>query len=188
MRYLAFDCETGGLDPKEHSLLTLYLAVYDESFAMLDELDLKIKPEADGFYCVTAGAMGVNKINLVSHDREAQPTSEATKRLFLFIKKWSDDSKNKLCPVAHNLPFDEAFITNHLLKKSVWDSFISYHKLDTVGIAQFLKAKGKLPNRTPLRLGDLAKALSISFNHNDLHGSKVDTLLCVEVLKAMLSY
>jgi DNA polymerase III alpha subunit (gram-positive type) len=186
LKYIAFDAETGGLLAKDHSLLTLYLAVTDENFNIVDDLDLKIRPEGDGYYCLTSGAMSVNKIDIVQHDKEAIPVSEATKKLYMFLKRHSDDGKSKLSPIGHNVPFDEEFITNHLLKRSVWNTFVGYHKLDTATIAQFLKLKGKLDRRASIRLGELAKALKINVKESNLHGAKYDTMLCIEILKAMV--
>ena len=104
----------------------------------------------------------------------------------MLLRKWSEDGKSKLMSIGHNVPFDVGFITSHLLKADVWNTFVSYHSLDTIPIAQFLKLKGKLATRTPLKLGELAKALNVSVSDQSLHGAKYDTLLCVEVLKALI--
>ena len=60
---LAFDCETGGLDPKQADILTLYMGILDEDFKVLEELDLKLKPNS-GLPRADAGALKVNKIDL----------------------------------------------------------------------------------------------------------------------------
>jgi DNA polymerase III epsilon subunit-like protein len=89
-KYLALDCETGGLEGT--SLLSLYCGVYDESFTLLDELELFLRPK-DHIYHVTAEGLGINKIDLVEHEKKAIPYAEGGTLLYDFIEKHS---------VAHN--------------------------------------------------------------------------------------
>lgn len=85
-KYLALDCETGGLEGT--SLLSLYCGVYDESFTLLDELELFLRPK-DHIYHVTAEGLGINKIDLVEHEKKAIPYTEGGTLLYDFIEKHS---------------------------------------------------------------------------------------------------
>jgi len=187
VRYLAADSETGGLDQNTHSILTLYLAVLDEKFNVVSELDLKIKPDDGAPYIVTGEALAINRIDLAKHDKEASTVTDAATKIYYFLKKESSEGTDKLMFLGHNVSFDEGFILSQLIKKKVWNLFVSYHKVDTVPVAQFLKLQGKIPKQTPLNLEKLAVALGIRVNRENLHTARGDTLLCVEVLKAMLS-
>lgn len=183
---LAYDLETGGLDEEQHSVLTGCWVVLDSKLNKLDSLSLRIKPDDGNPYRVTAGALSVNKINLVSHDKLAISESNAGEALYDFLKKNLGDRKGKFISVGHNIPFDEAFLTSSILSKSLWLKFVSHHKLDTVSIAKFLILKGKLPKDTSLKLENLAKTLGIEVKESNLHDSTYDTNLTIEVLKRLL--
>ena len=85
MKYLVLDTETGGIGP-DVSLLTVYLGVLDENLNLLDELELFLKPN-DGIYKTTAEALGINKINLVEHEKKAVTYREGGTLLFQFLQK-----------------------------------------------------------------------------------------------------
>ncbi len=189
-KFIFHDAETGGLYPRQHSLLTHYFAVATfngSKFVVERELDLKIKPNADDFYKVTAGALKVNRIDLVKHDAAAITIDEAAKELYYFLRESSNDGRNRLCRVGHNEQFDTGFIVNHLLKEEIWRKFTDYHTLDTVPIARYLKLKGKLPASTKLNLERLAEHLNVSFSDITLHTAKGDTMLLIRVLEALLT-
>lgn len=180
--YLAFDAETGGTDT-DKTLLTLYLACLDLDFNVLAELELAIKPD-NGVYQLAAEAMDINKIDIVAHDKIAKTESEAAKELYNFINVHSNKGSKKLIPIGHNVSFDIDFIVSKLLAKKTWDQFVSYRKLDTATIGQFLIEAGLLPASITASLGSLAKYYGISFN---AHMAKDDTLATVEVLRNMMN-
>ena len=67
-KYIAIDTELGGLPP-ECSLLTAAFVVADESFNILDSLEIKLKHST---YTLTTEGMNVNKIDIFKHDEEAE--------------------------------------------------------------------------------------------------------------------
>lgn len=89
-KYLALDCETGGLEGT--SLLSLYCGVYDESFNLLNELELFLRPK-DHIYYVTAEGLGINKIDLVEHEKKAIPYAEGGTLLYNFLRTNSMEVK-----------------------------------------------------------------------------------------------
>ena len=103
--YVAFDNETGGLT-KDCSLLTSHFIIADEQLNVIEELGLVIKPNDHQPYRVQATALAVNKINLIEHDKVAITQSEAAQKLFLFLKKHSNNGQIKLIPIGHNVSFD----------------------------------------------------------------------------------
>lgn len=189
--FLLLDTETGGLDSTSNSLLSMYAAIVtrnsDGNMTIHSELDLKIKPDNNNSYNVTAGAMKVNKIDLVKHDTEAMSLTDASRALYTFIQTGSNNGTNKLIPIGHNVKFDISFIVNQLLKESLWNNYVSYHSLDTVTLGLALKIQGKLPKNTYLSLGKLAQALKINTEKGELHTAKYDALLCLEAAKIMLN-
>lgn len=182
-KYIAFDCETGGLNP-DSSLLTAYFVVLDSDLkTILGELDLKIKPNAGGSYKVSGEALGVNHINLVEHDKTAITEGDAASRLYEFLQKHNPDGKKKLVPIGHNEIFDEEFVCEHLISRPNWNKFVSYRRLDTGTVAEFLRLSGHIPRDVKGGLGALASFLGV--NLVDAHTAKGDTLATVKVLRKM---
>ena len=183
-RYIAFDCESGGVDT-DKSLLTLYMVALDEQFEPIGEIDLKIKPNAGKPYIVTGEALGINKINLVEHDKVAISESEAGAKLREFLVIHSMCGKIKLVPIGHNVGFDEDFIHAHVLNKREYQQYVSYRKLDTAVVAQFLKAGARLPEVVTGSLSSLMDHYGIKFE-GSAHEARADTHATVQVLKMML--
>ena len=181
--FLAFDCETGGLE-SDRSLLTAYFIAYDQNFNVLGELDLKIKPDSGEPYLVNAEALGINGINLVEHDKVAIPLKEAKAQLYNFLTTHKPEGKGKLIPIGHTVDFDIGYIQNHMLSQKVWDNFVSYHLVDTACIATVMKLLGLIPRSEKTRLTNLAALFDVSLTN--AHNAKADTIATVKVLRAML--
>jgi DNA polymerase III alpha subunit (gram-positive type) len=184
-KYIAFDCETGGLDPQTNSLLTAYFVVFDRNFNVLGELDLKIKPDKGGSYVLTSEAMGINKIDIVEHDKKAIPLSQAKSDLYNFLQAHNPDGKSKLIPVGHNIYFDEDFVCNTLISRANWNKFCSYRRLDTGVVLQFLKLTKVIPTDVTGSLQSIVEYFNIP-KKGEYHDAKTDTILTVKILKAML--
>jgi hypothetical protein len=180
-RYLAVDNETGGFEGT--SLLTSYLAVLDSDMNILGELDLAVRPD-NGIYCVEAGGLAVNKINLIEHDKIALSYSEAGKRLREFLLAWSLGGEIKLIPFGHNVTFDVIGL-RVLLSRANLEQYTSYRKFDTAVIAQFLKFCGKIPEDVSGSLGSLATYFNIDADPATLHTAKGDVIRTIAVAKAM---
>lgn len=180
--YIAFDTETGGLTT-DCSLLTAYFVILDEELkTILGELELKIKPN-DGVYKVTPEALSINKINLEEHNKVAISESEAGKRLVEFLQSFNKDGKNKLIPIGQNVIFDEMFVHSHLLSKTNWERYVSYRRLDSGAVAEFLRFTGHIPSDVKGSLSSIAQFLDISFPN--AHDAKADTLTTVKVIRKM---
>jgi hypothetical protein len=92
-KYIAFDNETGGLNP-ETSLLTTYFAILDGNFNKIDELELLLKPNNNEPYVIEPQGLEINKINLIEHDKVAVPYSMGGQQLFKLLKKHFIDDIN----------------------------------------------------------------------------------------------
>jgi DNA polymerase III epsilon subunit-like protein len=188
MKFIAFDVETGGLDPKKSSLLTLYAVILDENFNAIAELDLKIKNEKGEVYQVTGEALKINGIDLAEHHNNNRNSTKGLAALQLsdLISAHSNNEQDKLIPIGHNVSFDIGFILEHLIPKEIWDRHVSYKTLDTATIANFLKVKKVIPDNVSTSLGVLAKYFQIDTSKGLLHSSKWDTLITVMLLEKML--
>ena len=190
-KYLGHDAETGGVEPSRHSLLTWYGGIYtleaDKKFLLRAELDLKLKP-ANGDYLVNPGALAVNKIDLIKHDKEAITYEEGGEKLYNFLKEHSDNGRNRLIRMGHNEPFDAQFVNAWLLRDVVWKMFTDYGGvLDSSSMARDRKTSGKLPWNTRFKLSTLAEFLGVHADPSLLHTAKGDTHLMVRCVEKMLS-
>jgi hypothetical protein len=181
-KFIGLDCETGGLT-QESSLLTVFFGIYDENLVLVDELYLYVKPD-DGVYRVTAKALEINRINLVEHDRIAIPYKEAKTVLYQFLQRSYQDTL--LIPVGHGVTGDIDWVHRHISNKGSWEGFVSYRKLDTSNVVQFLRAAGIFPDDVSGSMESLVKYFGLP-SIGDLHDAKVDTLQTVSVLKRLLA-
>lgn len=182
-KYLAFDCETGGQLEKDTSLLTVHFLVLDEKFEITAELPLVIRPNS-GVYQLTAGAMAVNKIDIIEHDKIATSASDAGQKLRQFLIQHSNDGAIKLVPLGHNVYFDLAYVWEHLLGKLTFNKYCSYRILDTGVLAEALKAAGRLPDNNKGGLAFLVEHLGLKVE--EYHTARGDTLMTVDVCKALI--
>jgi DNA polymerase III alpha subunit (gram-positive type) len=180
-QFIGLDVETGGVTP-ETSLLTAYFVVLDENFNVVDELDLKLKPDNEN-YVVTARGLEINKINLVDHDKVAIWYAQAKTILYQFLQK--NYQGEKLIPIGHGVQFDVRRVYSTLISQGSWETFVSYRMLDTGAAAQFLRAAGVFPATVSGSLGSMVEYFGIK-SKGDLHDARVDTLQTVEVLRELL--
>lgn len=230
--FLALDTETGGIG-LDKSLLTLYAVMLDDNLVPVKvadcgipgavplategwptktlEISIKLKPN-DGIYKVTGESLGINRINLTEHDKEAITYKEGGTLLYAFLEECyaesrrlltGNGSRNKtelrkfsegdsqeskevrLIPVGHNVAFDCAKIKECLVSSGTWEKFVSYRVLDTCSIARFLLLCGKLP-----KMGCGTEELVAHFGiklDGTIHDAKVDTMACTEILKRMIA-
>lgn len=180
MKLMPFDCETGGVDPKKSDLLTAYFCITDENLNVIDELDLKLKPDS-GDVRAEADALKVNGIILEEHlaDPETITYSEGSKKLKEFLKKHSP-KKRGIRPAGHNIAFDIGFVTEHLISKEEWDSFCHYRVLDTTPICTFLQDIAVWP----ARVGSLTSIVEyLGLPMLKAHTAKDDVLMWVSAYK-----
>lgn len=184
--YVPFDCETGGLAPKDADLLTLYIAVMDEDFKILEELNLKLKPNS-GLPRADAGALRVNKIDLQAHmaDPETITYAEAKEKIVAMLKRHLKKTGrySNLRPLGYNVSFDIDFVQEHILPASEWNAILHYGKIDPKGYTEFFKDAGWWPRD----LGTLVSVVEfLGIPMRGAHNAKEDTLMTVEVYKKML--
>lgn len=182
--YLFLDAEYGGLEKENYSLLTIYLMMTDDSFNVIGDLSLFLKPD-NGIYQVCASAMNVNKIDLVKHDTIAIPYKEGATKLYNWLKTMTDDGKTKTIVVGHGIHGDIEWIVEHLITLGSWEKFTSYRKLDTSVVCQFLKACNLFPIDVSGSLTSLAKYFNVEVDENKTHSADYDVKLTFKVFIAL---
>lgn len=186
-KYIALDIETGGIADNV-SLLTAYFIILNKDLGELATLSLTLKPNNNAPYVVEAEGMGINKINLVEHDKVAVSMSEGGRLYREFIKDWSEDGKIKLIPLGQNVPSDVRKLYMELLNKKESDKYLSYRVLDTAVIHQFLQQLGLMPDVEVVSgsLSSLVEYFQIQVPGNP-HEAEYDTRCAVEVYKKQLA-
>lgn len=179
--YIVLDCETGGIG-LDKSLLTYFFQITDDKFNPIADLSLAMKPD-DGIYRVTGEAMGINKINLVEHDKIAIPYKKAGTELYNFLKTNFQGSDKRYVPVGHGMSGDLDQIFDKLMARATWETFCSYRRLDTSVACQFLRSCGMLPDTVSGSLESLANYFGLP--KGTLHDCKYDALTTLEVLKKL---
>jgi DNA polymerase III epsilon subunit-like protein len=184
--YLAFDSETGGLETSA-DMLTLYMAIVDENFKVVEELDLKLKPDGGRLPVAEAGALKVNGIDLHKHlaDPETITYSEAKEKIVGLLKKYlkKKGRYSNITPLGQNVDFDIKFLQHHVLCPDEYSKYIHYGKMDTKMISDFFKACSWFPKDVG-NLSSIAKHLNVALSN--AHTARADTLACVEVYKKMV--
>jgi DNA polymerase III epsilon subunit-like protein len=186
--YAAQDTETGGLIPANADLLTCYIGMFDEDFKLLEELDLKLKPDNGRLPIAEAGALKVNGIDLKKHMEDPTTITYAEGRIKVMDMYKRHLKKNgrysNLLPMAYNYDFDCKWIQYHLLSEADWQSLLHYGKIDPKMCVDFLKSCGWLPKE----LGSLVSAAEyFKVTKRNAHTAKDDTFMMVDVYKAILA-
>lgn len=183
----ALDTETGGLEAKTSDLLTFYMAILDEDYKIIEELDMKLKPD-DRLPIAEEGALKVNKIDIRKHLEDAETITYSAGKILLvtFLKKYHKKKGrfNNIRPMGYNLQFDIGFIQEHLLPKEEWNTLLHYSDIDPKKAVDFLKDCTIFPEDIG-SLGSLVDYLGIP--KRNAHSAKEDTLMMIDSYKSMIA-
>ena len=179
-KYIALDTETGGVNPKTTTLLSIYLIALDENLAQVGEPFEAKLADKSGVYRLTKGAMQVNKIDITNHEG-VHPD-----KVRVHLAEWLSQHAlgAKLTPIGHNIQFDLGYIFEQLMPQEEWEKYVSYRTIDISATANFLKFVGKIPAMQNTSLQGLSEYFKLSWT-GDAHSAEVDTLMTVEILHAM---
>lgn len=183
------DVETGGTTIGKHALLTLYICILSDEMQIMDELDIKLKPE-DGRLVlgenVEQEALDVNGIDLDEHLADPMTmTYSVGKRMFLEFCKRNMSGKRSLRPAGHNImSFDVPMIMTALgITQEEWDMIFHYRVVDTMPIMTTLQIAGWLPEELG---GQESLVKYYGVPTLKAHVAKNDTIMWVGVFSAMV--
>jgi DNA polymerase III epsilon subunit-like protein len=137
------DTETGGLDPRVHSLLSIGLVRWEDS-VITKTKEILIN---DGKLNVTDAALAINKIDLNRLKIKAISQTEAIQEILLFIE-WAGSQQDKITLAGHNVGFDIKFIRNLFESQNYnFDDYFSHRSIDTSSILHYFYLTGKLDTK-----------------------------------------
>ena len=183
--YFAFDTETGGLTP-EQDILSIYAAMLDENLQILEELDLKLKPNDRRVINAEVGALKVNKIDIAKHMADPATIDYATAGKLLIDMAKRHLKKNgrfsNIRPYGYNVPCDKDFVTAYLITPKEWTSIFHYKSRDVMTGVDFLKDRGWFPKEIG-SLGTVVEFLGLPVRA--AHIAKNDILMTIDVDKKL---
>ncbi|MES2023656.1 MAG: 3'-5' exonuclease [Patescibacteria group bacterium] len=121
---LAFiDIETTGLDVTRHEIISIGCVITKPDFEIIEEFELKIKPE----HIENADKTSLKVNGYKEEDwKDAHDLRDTMKT---FAKKVAD-----CIMVGQNVSFDSAFLEYNFIQMKIKNT-LHYHKLDTISIA-----------------------------------------------------
>lgn len=184
-KLLIVDTETGGLDPQEHSILTLGAVVWHEG-AIDDEILLEIaEPEIKA----TPGALAVNGIDIDCLRETGETPLIVVQKLKVFLQK---NGFFKAAHIGgHNVAsFDWGFIKRLFrLAGEPIEKTLHYRMLDTMTLAIALEQAGRLPTIKNMGLDSLCTHFGIVIRpggkdapHNALEDARATAKLLTRML------
>jgi DNA polymerase III epsilon subunit family exonuclease len=168
---LAFiDIELTGLDLTRHEIIEIGCVVTDPDFKVIEEFELKIKPErveeADPI------SMKINHYN----KKEWEDAYSLKEALEIFTAKVGD-----CIMVGHNVSFDSGFLEYAFSKTGIKNT-MHYHKLDTIAIAWAKLHKKKEIEHFSLR--DLCAQFDVK--NENAHNALSDARATFELYKKLM--
>ena len=136
---LIIDTETGGIDPNQHSILSLGFVTWDQQqqqeFFVLEK-HLSTNPQS----------MEINKIDLAWLKEHGKSPVEVCTQIDRFLS--TVNATRPLTLVGHNISFDIAFLKRlyHLANRSLPSDF-SHRSVDTHSLLWILAQQGKIPRQ-----------------------------------------
>lgn len=170
--YLFLDTETGGLDPRRHSLLSLGLVAGDAQ-GIAEQLEILVGHDT---YAVTGGGLKVNRIDLASHHERAFEPAAALQALDGFLDRHFAPNAQVVL-VGHNIGFDRAFLAAFLEGQGrALEPRFSHRSIDTHSVAAALQEAGRIPPEVRLSSTGLFAHFGVQVAEKARHTALGDAL------------
>jgi DNA polymerase-3 subunit epsilon len=142
-KIIFIDTETGGLDPKYYSLLSVGLVLWRKGRIHASK-EIFIN---DGHLKASKEALEINRIDLDHHRKTAISPAEAIQQMMHFMKS-NFNASEKISLAGHNICFDISFV-RYLFEsqKYRFGDYFSHRSIDTSAILYYLYLSGKLESK-----------------------------------------
>lgn len=139
---VVIDTETGGLDPSQHSLLTVALIV-TRNLEIIASKEWYLKHDA---YHTTERAIEINGIDIEAHDESATPAAEAISDMLDFLD-YHRLPEERIVFYGQNTIFDKQFVeaaVEQIGHMKRYRSIVSHRYIDLMSITAFLNFSGQI--------------------------------------------
>lgn len=141
---LVIDTETGGLSPREHSLLTIAGVAWTPTAQPRPLFSLMVREEP---LVVQSEAMSINGIDLQEIENHGLSPSEAVDAIRYALDHHFGPHREPICLAGHNISFDVGFLQRlYRLGKADYAQDFGRRTLDTATIFAFFMASGLVPS------------------------------------------
>lgn len=173
MKLVFLDTETGGINPKVNSLLSIGLVIWEDK-KIIFEKEFFVKEEQ---YNITPKAMEINKLNLDELKKNGMEKNKIKEEITKIIKKNFED---KAILAGHNINFDISFIKTIFTEKEFMNLF-SYRSIDTASIIKYISIKKNI-NLTSL--DDAIKYYNLKIEKR--HSALDDAMVTAKIFNLLL--
>lgn len=140
---LVIDTETGGLSPREHSLLTIAGIAWSPEAQPRPLFSFYVKEPQ---IYTTPKAMEVNRVDLSKVESEGLTPKEAVDAIRYALDHHYGPSREPVMLCGHNIGFDVGFVERlYRMANAKYRDDFSKKTLDTIAIFQFFMAAGLIP-------------------------------------------
>lgn len=181
--YLVLDVETGGLDPKQHSLIEFSYAVIINQF-----IPVRRQIYMNHGRVVTDKALEINGIErkaikeFMSYEVAAHQFIEDMGKV---VSAYSD--KEYLIPIGHNIQFDLGFIEQWLRDANEHEFYWLYldakHAVDTLQLARMARQNEWIIAENA-KLETIASYFGV--HRKNAHTAKADVEMTIDILERLL--
>ncbi len=140
---LVLDTETGGLSPREHSLLTIAGVAWTPTAQPRPLFSLMVREEN---IVTTREAMEINRLDLALIEAEGLTPTEAVDAIRYGLDHYFGPNREPICLAGHNIGFDVGFLQRlYRLGKADYSQDFSRRTIDTATLFAFFMASGLVP-------------------------------------------
>lgn len=179
--YLSLDIESGGLDPKKHSLLAVGWCIVTEGLKIVERKEYWLRGLKSR---CTPEALKVNGIDLAHHNTRIRSPREIIRSLSYDRKEFFGGQPIRL--MGHNVPFDVSFM-EEMYRKQGRKFRYHYYTIDTMALMSTLK----FLSRSKLKSASLDYCLDyfkIRSPKQDRHSALVDAENVVRLLRVIKKF
>lgn len=180
-RFVFIDTETGGTDPRKHSLLSIGVVVWDKVDGIIAQKEFYVKNQR---YYVTQEAKKINKFDRKKHNAMAQEPKEVINGLIEFLSNFFPENTG-FPLVGHNVQFDINFLKEFFKKNGrSFNNYFAHRSIDTYSIFKAMSIAGMIDKN----LNSSSDAFAyFNIKVQKRHSALFDCIATVDLFENLLS-